>query len=246
MFLAYKYVALAVMLAEINFCSGRLHLSDNKPPLRRQDCTAIHIDAPSDFIKFAGLVTTKESFSFSFVKSARLRYVVKLDNQGRQSFGIPRGEDETIVSCLERLSHMKSMINSNDAYRLGTNWLVAMGADLKRLEAEHPPVVEQQLWKSSPGGDVPIPLFYIWWGDDAASGVHVMISGLTGELLNLCQDDDSYSKRPSALIKDVDQLLAIPDEEFLKYSDLERSNLVVRFAAIQYPPLGKTNDSPSP
>jgi hypothetical protein len=55
--------------------------------------------------------------------------------------------------------------------------------------------------------------------------------------LKLRQEDDSYSKRPAALIKDMDKLLAIPDEEFLKYSPTERSNLIVRFAAVHYPPL---------
>jgi hypothetical protein len=32
----------------------------------------------------------------------------------------------------------------------------------------------------------------------------------------------------------MDKLLAISNEEFLKYSPLERSNLVTRFAAVDY------------
>jgi hypothetical protein len=61
-----------------------------------------------------------------------------------------------------------------------------------------------------------------------------MIAGDTKDLLYLRQEDDSYSKRPATLIKDVDSLLAIPDAEFLTYSTLERSNLVSRFAAVDY------------
>ena len=64
-----------------------------------------------------------------------------------------------------------------------------------------------------------------------------MISGINGELLNLRQEDDSYSRRPFASIKDVDKLLAIPDKEFLKYTPEQRSNLVVRFSAVTYPTL---------
>ncbi len=35
----------------------------------------------------------------------------------------------------------------------------------------------------------------------------------------------------------MDKLLAIPDEEFLKYSPQEKSNLVARFSAVTYPPI---------
>jgi len=69
--------------------------------------------------------------------------------------------------------------------------------------------------------------------------IDIQISGATGELLKLRQEDDSYSKRPASLIKDMDKLLAIPDEEFLKMSPLEQNSLIVRFAAVHYPPLDK-------
>jgi hypothetical protein len=231
--LAYKYVALAVMLAEINYCGDRLHLKEGRP-VKAEDHIKVMIDDPRGIIGFAGTVETRNYF-FSFVHTGRLRYIHKMDDQGRQSFGIYRG-DESIVECMENLSQVNSIISSNDAYHIATNWLVSMDVDLEKLESEKPPTVEQQLLRSPKGKDIPVPLFMVRWGKDPIKGVNVMVSGVDGELLRLRLEDDFYSKRSEFLIKDMDKLLAIPDEEFLKYSDMERSNLVVRFAAVHYPP----------
>jgi hypothetical protein len=230
--LAYKYVALAVMVAEINFCASNLHL--NQPlPISSENLKAVMIHDPRPLIGFNGRLDT-ENYSFSFVRSGKLRFITRLDAPGRQSLGIYRGS-QSRVDCIEQLSHMKSIISSNDAYHIATNWLVAMDVDLQKLEAEKSPEVEQQFLQSPGRGLVPVPLFYVRWGEKVNPTVDIMISGVTGELLNLRQEDDSYSKRPASLIKDMDKLLAIPDEEFLKMSSLEKSNLFVRFAAVQYP-----------
>ena len=42
----------------------------------------------------------------------------------------------------------------------------------------------------------------------------------------------AFSKGDKPLIKDVDKLLAISDEEFSRYTFLQRSNLLVRFAGV--------------
>jgi hypothetical protein len=94
-----------------------------------------------------------------------------------------------------------------------------------------------------------------YWGtpqlrDPGSNGFAFKISAVSGELLELNVGNASTCKG-LPLIKDLDKLLAISDEEFLKYSPLERSNLVVRFAAVHYPPLdnqlhGATNAVSSP
>lgn len=228
--LAYKSVAVILMLAEINFCASRLQLPVNLP-IKRQDIRNEMVFAPRRLI-FAGRLDT-EKYVFSFARSGRLRFITKLDN-GRGN--------QTLREYLEGLSKIKSTINTNDAYRMATNWLAAMDIDLQRLEKEHPPIVKQQTFTSwpeegEPSKKIPLPIFDVKWGDWARPVIDIQISGATGELLKLRQEDDSYSKRPASLIKDMDKLLAIPDEEFLKYSPLERSNLVVRFAAVHYPAL---------
>ena len=227
--LAYKYVALALMLTEINFCAGRLHLPADLP-IKEQSLRAEAV-FPPQVIGFAGRLDT-DKYSFSFAKDGRLRFITKLDNG--------RG-DKTLREYLEGLSKTPSIINTNSAYQIATNWLAAMDVDLQRLEKEHPPTVKQQTfvpWADSGKtnlAEISLPIFDVKWGDWAQPVIDIQISGATGELLKLRQEDDSYSKRPASLIKDMDKLLAIPDEEYLKYSPLEKSNLVARFAAVHYP-----------
>jgi len=73
----------------------------------------------------------------------------------------------------------------------------------------------------------------IYWGnpelrDPGSNGVAFEISAISGELLEMNVGNASGCKG-LPLIHDLDKLLAISDEEFLKYSDAERSNLVTRF-----------------
>ncbi len=126
-----------------------------------------------------------------------------------------------------------STIDTNGAYRIATNWLASIQVDVARLERENPPALKQQ----SINGYGLIPVFYVDWEEQRERSdqtVRVMIAGDTKDLLYLRQEDDSYSMRPAALIKEMDKLLAISDAEFLRYSPLERSNLVARFAAVDY------------
>lgn len=230
--LAYKFVALAVMLSEINYCCGRLHLKENLP-VTPQTISFCRIFDPT-LIGFDGRIDTKE-YSFCFVKSGRLRFITKLEGRGHQDMGLYRG-GQTMEDFMQRAATIKSSINTNDACRLATNWLCAVQVDLGRLQSEKTLIVEQQQFNRGISGSAPVPIFYVKWGDPVEPTIDVMISGVSGELLNLRQEDDSYSKRPASLIKDMDKLLAIPDDDFLKYSSLERSNLVVRFGAVQYSP----------
>jgi hypothetical protein len=84
---------------------------------------------------------------------------------------------------------------------------------------------------------VALPIFDVIWGDRRHPVIDIKISGVNGELLELRQEDDSYSRRPADLIRNLNKLLAIPDEEFLKYTPEQRSNLVSEFAAVHYPPI---------
>jgi hypothetical protein len=60
--------------------------------------------------------------------------------------------------------------------------------------------------------------------------VTVTIFGATKELVEYHVLDDSLFLRPRIEIKDPEELLAIPDDEFRAFDALQRSNLVVRFA----------------
>jgi hypothetical protein len=71
--------------------------------------------------------------------------------------------------------------------------------------------------------------------------ISVFIDGTTCQFVHIRQEEDSWSRRPNALIKDMQKLLAIPDGEFLNYTLEQRSDLVSQFAAVHYVPT--TNNS---
>ena len=188
---------------------------------------------------FAGRFDTT-NFSFSFAKSGRLRFITRLES-GYQALSTVKSQgDLKTTEFLPQLTGIRSTINTNEAYRIATNWLARIEVDVPTLEKAHAPKAEQWLLMNR----TPLPIFTVDWGTWSGpqvpafkmSGpvVRVMIAGDTKDLLYLRQEDDSYSTRPTALIKDMDKLLAISDDEFLNYSALERSNLVARFAAVDY------------
>lgn len=236
--LAYKYVAMAVMMVQANFLMSKLHLKESEP-IRSQDIIAQRIHGPFLTGFIGGIDTTK--YHFGFFDSGREIIITKLEDFHYQSMGLYRG-NQSMKEFMERFSKIKSTIDTNDAYRLATNWLTTIGIDVERLQKENPVKVQQQFTLSKKGGEVPCPLFYVQWGKQGEDQfghprlpvIEVMISGINRELLHLIVGNDAYAKRPFALLKDTDKLLAIPDAKFLKYSSEERSNLVARFSAFNY------------
>ena len=233
--LAYKYVVTAVMLMEINYCASRLPLPLDHP-VCRADLRRTFIPHPR-IMGVSGTFYTDKCI-FSFAKSSRLKYIV---NRTNPRYYMEGGSPE-MNAYLLGLTHVRSLIDTNGAHRLATNWLTALEVDVPRLEKEHHWKAEQMKLM----GTQPIPMFEVTWdnggrllsnGDPALPTISVLIAGDTRQIIHIRQEDDSYSKRPKALIKDIYQLLAIPDSEFLKYTEEQRSNLVARLAAVKYPPL---------
>jgi hypothetical protein len=227
--LAYKYVAIAVMLVEINFCAGRLQLM-NEAPITVKSLNLQHVANPY-VTGFGGTLETT-NYSFVFFEDGKLRRIQRIN----------KFEKIPLRALQLKLYRMPSLINTNEAYQLATNWLSAISVDVLTLEQRHPHSVIQKYFypDSTSIKDLPekrkkialLPIFHVFWGDEKEPAVMVSIFGPTKEMLGIYQNDDSFSLRPAELVKDADKLLAIQDEEFLKYSDEERSNLVVRFSAV--------------
>jgi hypothetical protein len=53
-------------------------------------------------------------------------------------------------------------------------------------------------------------------------------------MLGIYQNDDSFSLRPRNLLTNVDSLIDIGDDEFMKYSEGQLKDLIARFAAVNY------------
>ena len=174
-----------------------------------------------------------QNYSFTFHKESISLF--QLADDGQQSFGIPNKNKESSKSILERASRMKYSVSTNMIYQMATNWLVAFDIDLNKLEKLNPPCVNKYPDFHSDRGLVPSPLLVVDWKNTNTFGydhteVSVEISAVSGDLLEIQVGMNSFTKRNKPMIKDLDKLLAIPDEEFLKFSEAERTNLFARFA----------------
>jgi hypothetical protein len=232
--LAYKYVAIMAMMSQINYHAPRMHLPIDVP-VKEQDIRFLHVSPPiamSNVEDMGGRLQVK-NYSFTFATDWRAIY--NLDEFGKHSLGIPAlTRDESGNKIMERASLMKYTVNTNDAYRLATNWIAGLDVDIAKLEAAHRPVIDDEMFHSK-RGLVPSPLMSVEWqrpGYDPA-GVRVEISAVSGELLTLYDGNGPFHNPPQRFIKDLKSLLAISDEEFLKYNDQERRALVERFAPVQ-------------
>jgi hypothetical protein len=223
MLLAYKCVAVAVLVAEANFNAERLNLPIERPIVESR--LTFKFIAPLSTLKDDGFGGRVDAGHYAFSEGGRpgYRYITKLDPFG----GLSMAEEN------EMLSHHKSLVGTNGAYQLATNWLALIDVDVRELERTNTVQVQQRwFWgEGSPAPQVLLPIFEVTWG---GGKVKVTVDGRTRQFIDIRQEDDSFSRRPRELIKDLDKLLALPDEEFLKCSALERSNLVARFCAVTY------------
>jgi hypothetical protein len=225
--LAYKWVAVAAMLAEMNFCSDRLNLPI-KHPIDQGDIGTGVVFPRGQSIGIEGRLDS-DDYMFSFVGAGRLSLIVRLH----------MWDGASLHDLHEKLALVRTIVDTNGAYQIARNGLVAIDVDVERLERENPVRVEQRSFYSVDGGQthlVSLPLIDVKWGDWARPAVSAVVAGNSGDLLALQQLDDSYSRRPQELLRDVDALLAISDEEFLKFTPEQRTNLLTRFLVVKYPP----------
>jgi hypothetical protein len=258
--LAYKYVMTAAMIAFVNHYAPRLNMPFDVP-LKEQEIQRLVVKPPECdnmlTVYGGGIRVSNYSFGFSdgFINSRWSHFtgyfvITKLEDDGMTAFGIPLLKpNEGANSLMERASRIKYTVNTNDLYRMATNYLVALEIDQKAFEKKNPLKVEQGVYHSN-RGLVPSPLMCAYWGtpqlrDPGSNGFAFEVSAVSGELLELNVGNASTCKG-LPLIKDLNKLLAISDEEFLKYSAEERSNLVVRFSNIICPvPTNESHILPS-
>ena len=229
MWMAFKYVVTAAMLAEANFCAQNLKLPLGVP-IRWEDLVHCHVDAPVLPGWGGRLDLTNYSFGFGIFCAGRLQYVHKLHTFGPISY------DERN----RKLRRQKSVLDKARAYRLATNWVAAMSVDVQALERDYPVEVWQEIDWGSHGQRGLLPLFHATWGPEDRPKVDVRIDGRDGSLLHVRLEDGSLSRRPPQLILQREELLAIPDSEFLAYTQAERDALVARHTTVIY-----TNAPPS-
>src|SRR2546430_6641886 len=155
MYLAYKYVALAVLLAEANFNAERLDLPMERP-IQESQLTLKHIQDPK-FLRDTGFGGRVDSGGYTFTEGGRTAYhhFIKLAPFGRG----------TVTEQNEVLSHQQSLITSNGAYELAVGRLKAIDVEVRGLEKTNTVEVRQRwFWGKSPATRILLPIFDVRWG----------------------------------------------------------------------------------
>ncbi len=223
--LAYQYVALALMLAEANHALRRLDIPGWEA-VSATNVVSCYISPPR--LRRGGSFDTL-THSFGFGVEGRLQFIQRLDLE----------PDRNLEERHARWAKMKSLIGTNEAYQLATNWLAKLDVDVSALERAHPSQVTQEFYyrggEASATRVVMLPRYEVKWGTNPMlPAVSVSIFGPTKEPIHIRQNDASFSKRPRGLVTDAERLLAIPNREFGRYSLLEKSNLVAASAVADY------------
>src|SRR5689334_19644076 len=129
--MAYRYVAVVVLLAEADFNADKLNLPIQRP-ISETQVTQKLLNTPrmARDGAFGGRIDLPE-YSFAEGGSSPYHVVIRLDRDGYSAY--PYGS-LPIMARSEKLSHEKSVIGTNEAYQLATNWFTAIDVDVQELE----------------------------------------------------------------------------------------------------------------
>lgn len=218
--LAYKYVMLTLMLAEVNQSVGKLEIP-NWQPITFAQVETYNISAPR--IRAGGsLDTTNGVFGFGENKLQFMQWP-------EPNSDLPLRERQM------RWAKMESLIDTNGAYQLATNWLIKLDVDVAALEKKHPVSVLQQFFYPSGNINLPpalLPRFEVRWGKNPSlPAVWVSVFGPTKTPLFIRQEEGSFILRPLVVKPEaIENLLSITNTDFVEWTFLQKSNLVSQCA----------------
>lgn len=150
------------------------------------------------------------NFQFSFYQGS-LRDVMRLDAPNMERY----------AQRLDQLVGKPSLIDTNGAYQLATQWLAAVDVNVTALEKQYPPSVNQLSYLPRGASNaVILPLYYVDFGlrpIHRESPVEVEILGTTKELQELSVangyvgSDVPYDHRPLLIITNALDLVRTPN-----------------------------------
>lgn len=236
--LAYKHVAIAIMLAQVNEFAQKTGLPLEHPISMVDVLPESHVSPPR-LMGFGGsIVTTNYGFGFSRGYLANFKKLERKVNT-----------DSALRERNYELGRMVSDVDTNKAYHLATNWLTAIGVDIPSLESKHAHTTTQRFYYKNPEtaatgradekNTVQLPIFEIEWGKQEVRSdsksyamplLSVTVFGPSKELIEMHILDAAAVGGVGQPIRDVEKLLSIPDQVFTAFDDLRKSNLVVEFS----------------
>jgi hypothetical protein len=231
--LAYKFVVFSLMLSNVNSFCGRAGLPLEHPLTMVDIRQGSHV-GPSFSNAISGSILSDKYF-FGFGRG-------QLANYWRNDFK-PK-TDEAIQARNTQLAKQRSLVDTNGAYQVATNWLVALGVDVSALEPEYRrQIIQWRYYPEGPDGrTVPLPIFQVQWLGKIRRNstrempvVTVTVLGTTQEIVEHHVLDEKLFRTSPVRIDERERLLSIPDSEFKSYTALQQSNLLAQF--------GRTNGS---
>lgn len=225
---AYQAAATRQMLQEANFFAQQLKLPEALPITTANANISVNpprlaglgsLGTKEFFYSFPGHARqpiTNEHGAVWFREHGKLAYVMRKNPFARWD----DGKTGDLSALFAKLAVMPSLLDTNTAYQLATQWLASVGVDVAELEKAHPPLSVQQFFSrsqsaaetlASPPADAhqtPLPIFDITWGGpaDDTPPVWVQIFGPTKELISLRMEDTRFSKRPPVSVPDAEAL----------------------------------------
>lgn len=209
--LAYKAVAIQLALSEVNYTSQRLHLP-TPHPIQMTDVVKAYAGSPK-LRPPHGVAIETTNFIFS----------IYLSQNGPLHMIVNKAKNIESVELYPIWAKTPSLINSNGAYQLATQWLAAIDVDVAALENKYGSQrkIEQAFVWNEPSADIyhhppedtnrtMLPIFNVTWRGKGMEyeeyAAQVRILGTTKELMGLTLGDSSLSRRPPLVITNAMEL----------------------------------------
>ena len=205
---AYRSAALSSMAQEASWFAKQLKLSISLPLKAQEIDQNYYIRPPRT--GFGGVCRTT-NYLFRF--STRLDEIIN------------REKHEERFDLYPIWAKTPSLIDTNGAYQLATQWLETISVDVLALQKKYPLSFYQWFYWGREAGvpDVEwnqhppttnmmmMPIYDVYWGERGTPAVKITIFGPTKELLVFEMYDISVSKRPPIVISNWQELLNVPD-----------------------------------
>ncbi len=220
---AYQTAALQLMVGEANFAAKQLDLKEPLPIIVPADTNKWEVMPPP--MGIGGMILTS-NYDFEF-SGGYLTGISKKDWLKKVS--------PAVTNTLE-LANQPSLLDTNGAYQLATQWLAKVFVNVPELERKFPPRIFQPAGRPRDANGnflagrtntISIPLYLIGWGDplegflrtnpmgrslpprrpNAQDAVYIQILGTTKELLTLHIRDTNFSMQPPLILANAAELL---------------------------------------